>query len=631
MDQHASRAEELAAQYQAGRRQAMEDLIQEIQDKVYYHCVKILRDENDAQDAAQDVLMAVVQGLDGLKNPSAFYAWLNRIIARTCMKICAREHREAAMGEGAEEPFFEDLDDQQIPEKIIDTEETRKMIRELVDELPPAQRLCVLMYYYDELPVKDIAEAMDTPENTVKSRLSYARRAIKAGVDRWIAQGLTLYSFTPLPYLRYFLQKESEDSRLPPVIVLRIQETLLTAGTAGAAASAGRALTGGEAAAGLLHKGAIALTGLLLAGNVGGLLLHQPMRQAEDFPDPPRVVETRLMPAESEALEVQPEVLSSADEPVPQTAYTPVLLPAEEQPKGSGGKSDPAPPPKESRAPEPEPDSALDTRPPHEEWGGESGSTPPPEEAPSPDPEPDSKPDPAPGQGSGSDSDENTGSDPDPGPVSPDPGPVSPDPAPPAGDSYRPNYSFGRYLGKNEAGVHEFEVSMTADRKTQPYPLVDGAYYIRTEISDESRVSHFAGYIYGIAPGECDVRYYVSKNPDGPFELAAIAHVTVEPKEPVTPDYNWGVYERTFAGIAYFRHTLVKGGVEFKSPLRPGEFDVKAVSSSPDAVEVYGGTQLRAVGAGTATVRYYTRWTENDPWAEAAVAEVICAILHEMW
>ena len=235
MELQANRAGELAAQYQAGDRQAMEDLIREIQDGVYYHCVKILRNESAAQDAAQEV-MAVLQGLNGLKNPAAFYSWLNRIITRTCMRVYAQEHREVAVSENEEITFFEDLDDQKIPEKAIDTEETRKMIRELVDELPPAQKCCVLMYYYDELPVKDIAEAMDTPENTVKSRLSYARKAIKAGVDRWIAQGLTLYSFTPLPYLRYFLQKESEDWHLPPAFVLRIQEALLAAGAAGAAA-----------------------------------------------------------------------------------------------------------------------------------------------------------------------------------------------------------------------------------------------------------------------------------------------------------------------------------------------------------------------------------------------------------
>ena len=145
MELQANRAGELAAQYLAGNRQAMEELIEEIQDKVYYYCVKTLRNETAAQDAAQDVLMAVFQGLDRLKNPAAFNSWLNRIIIRTCMKTYTREHREITINEIGEDHFFENLDDQQIPEKIIDTNENRKIIRDLVDELPPAQRLCILM------------------------------------------------------------------------------------------------------------------------------------------------------------------------------------------------------------------------------------------------------------------------------------------------------------------------------------------------------------------------------------------------------------------------------------------------------------------------------------------------------
>ena len=633
-----NRAGELAAQYQAGNRQAMEALLQEIQDGVYYHCVKILRNESDAQDAAQEVLMAVLQGLDDLKNPAAFYSWLNRIIARTCMKVYTREHREIAVNESAEELFSEDLDDQRVPEKILDTEETRRMIRELVDELPPAQRLCVLMYYYDELPVKDIAEALDTPENTVKSRLNYARKAIKAGVERWIAQGLTLYSFAPLPYLRYFLQKESEDSHLPPIIVLRIQEALLAAGAAGAAAAGGGALTGaaagGAAAGSLIRKGVLlALAGLLAAGGVGGLLLRRPARQPDEVrePDTPRLVETVPAPAEtaeeypSEAEDSsepeypsKPELLSDTPSPSTGERTVPVPPPAEETPEEAGGEGTPTSPPQENpeselepeqeSGPEPEPESELEPEPePAPRPNSRPGSRPEPDPDPEPEPDPDPEPDPEP--------------EPDPDPE-PEPEP-EPEPLPPDLDLYQPNYAFGNYLGKNEEGIHEFDAFIPANRETQPYPLEDGHYYVQIEISDESRVGAYAqSYIYGIAPGKSEVRYYVSRNPDGPFALAVIAHVTVEPEEPVTPDYEWGVYERTLAGVAYFNHTLVRGGTEDTSPLRPGAFYVKAVSSDPETVEVYGGARLRAVQAGAATVRYYTRWTENDPWVEAAAASV---------
>ena len=608
MEVQTHRAEELAAQYLAGRRQAMEDLIQEIQDVVYFHCVKLMRNEDDAQDAAQEVLMAVLQGLDGLRNPSSFYSWLNRIIARTCAKLYAREHRENASDEDPVPLPFEEVDDQQIPEKIIDTEETRRMIRELVDGLPPAQRLSILLYYFDELPVKDIAEVMDTPENTVKSRLSYARRAIKTGVDRWIAQGLTFYSFTPLPYLRYFLQKEAEDCRLPPAAAMRVRDALLAAGMAGAAATgsaaggaaAGAAAAGGTAAGGFVHKGVLlALAGLLAAGSVGGLLLRRPPQQPDILqkPEPPQVVETVPRPAEPETPEYQPDTLSDVPEPPPevQRLQLPVPPPAEETPGEWDGAFTVLPvPPAEEEPPE-EPGTKL---------------SPPPEEEPESDEEEsDSDPD---------EDDDDDDDDDDDGDTDPEPGPV-----PPVTNDYQPNRNFGNYLGINADGIHEFDVYLTADRESWTvHPVEDAGWYSRLEISDESRVSYRAGYIYGVAPGRSEVRYYLSRSPDGPFELAVIAYVTVAPVKPVTPDYNWGTYEKTAANIAYFRHTLVRGGLEPRTPFQPGSFYVRAVSDDPGTVEANQNAQLRAAGTGTATVRYYTRWTENDPWTEAAVVKV---------
>lgn len=59
-----------------GDRQAMEKLIEAIQDQVYFHCRKILKREEDALDAAQKVLLAVLSSLDSLRDPHAFWGWV---------------------------------------------------------------------------------------------------------------------------------------------------------------------------------------------------------------------------------------------------------------------------------------------------------------------------------------------------------------------------------------------------------------------------------------------------------------------------------------------------------------------------------------------------------------------------
>ena len=124
------------------------------------------------------------------------------------------------------------------------------MVMELVDALPEAQRLCVLMYYYDEMSVKDIAAALETSEGTVKSRLNYARKSIKEGVDRYTDQGIKLYSFSPLPFLLYFLQRDADACCLTHEQSAAIaQKAILTASAARTATSTAAAGTGSKAAA----------------------------------------------------------------------------------------------------------------------------------------------------------------------------------------------------------------------------------------------------------------------------------------------------------------------------------------------------------------------------------------------
>lgn len=59
------------------------------------------------------------------------------------------------------------------------------------------------------MSIKEIAEAMGTSESTVKSRLRYARESIRQGVEKYTDQGFKFYGLTPVPFLRYFLQKEA--------------------------------------------------------------------------------------------------------------------------------------------------------------------------------------------------------------------------------------------------------------------------------------------------------------------------------------------------------------------------------------------------------------------------------------
>lgn len=165
---------------------AQEDLMRAAQNRVYYHCKKMLKHEETAWDASQDVLLAMITSLDQLQEPAAFWGWVDGITADRCKHLLSTSHKERQLPEDEEGSALlesvEDLEETLAPDKGLDNEETRRMILGLVDALPPEQQMTVLFYYYDEMTVKQIAETMDTSEDTVKSRLNDARRSIEESI-----------------------------------------------------------------------------------------------------------------------------------------------------------------------------------------------------------------------------------------------------------------------------------------------------------------------------------------------------------------------------------------------------------------------------------------------------------------
>ena len=234
---------------QSGSSDAMNRILTDVQDMVYYNCLRMLRNEPDALDASQEILITVYRKLGTLSDPAAYVGWVKRITANHCKNRLCKVNKEFLLSENedGEDPFasFEDTDEQRIPDKAIDNAETRRMIVELIDRLPDEQRMCVILYYYDEMKTREIAQALGVSEGTVKSRLNYARKSIREGVQAYEKQGIKLYGLSPLPFLGYFLRASGKTVSAPFAIQMSVPCAAGTAAGTGAAASG----TGAGAAA----------------------------------------------------------------------------------------------------------------------------------------------------------------------------------------------------------------------------------------------------------------------------------------------------------------------------------------------------------------------------------------------
>lgn len=275
----------LVRKAQAGDEQAMSDLLALAHGSVIFQCRKIMAHPEDAEDMAQEVLIKIYEKLDTLQTPETFLSWANTIAARLCLNERQRNPKDLQFMEDEEGHSvldnLEDMDQQNVPDAAIDNEETRRMIVALVDDLPEAQRTTIYLYYYDELSVKEIADIVGVSENTIKSRLNYARKAIKEGVlDYEKKQGIKLYGISPMPFLLYFLRGAAESSTNPAAAAAVAKTVLAAEGAAGAAAVSAEGIVAGSAgstavtsstAAGANATGAAAVAGDAAAKGAAGI------------------------------------------------------------------------------------------------------------------------------------------------------------------------------------------------------------------------------------------------------------------------------------------------------------------------------------------------------------------------
>lgn len=388
MEQRPTPLAELIEKSKRGDRSAQERLVLETQNKVYYHCKKFLKNDADAQDATQDVLIAMLTKLDALREPAAFWGWLNRITVNRCKEL-TRGVTEWQIPEDDEGNSMlddvETLDDQTVPDKAIDNAETQRLVLDIIDSLPAEQRMTVTFFYYDEMSVKAIAEAMEVSEGTVKSRLNYARKAIKAGVEKLEEKdGTRLYGVSILPFLGHFLRLGAESQGLSPAAAAAVTQgalagagttaataaatagtatTTATAATAGAGTTAGTtaaaATTVGTKAAGVVSTKVIVgvLAGTIAAGGLGTAAYVTTHREPEPTPTPiPAVVVVTPVPTPTPTPMPTPE---PSEEPTPAPTPEPTPTPTPAPTPAPTPTPTPTPTPAPTPEPTPEPTQIL--------------------------------------------------------------------------------------------------------------------------------------------------------------------------------------------------------------------------------------------------------------------------------
>ncbi|MCY4426708.1 MAG: RNA polymerase sigma factor RpoE [Halieaceae bacterium] len=179
---------QLVEKVQAGDKRAFDLLVLKYQHKVFGLLSRYVSDTHELQDVAQEVFIKAYRALPNFRGESAFYTWLYRIAANTAKNyLLSRSRRppesdvEVEDAEHYETGFA--LRDADTPENHLFSDELHMVINRAIGNLPDDLRSAVTLREFDGLSYEAIADIMDCPVGTVRSRIFRAREAIDKQVQ----------------------------------------------------------------------------------------------------------------------------------------------------------------------------------------------------------------------------------------------------------------------------------------------------------------------------------------------------------------------------------------------------------------------------------------------------------------
>lgn len=293
MKDNNKRLDELAKKVKKGDKKAFEELYKLTSSRAYFSALQICGDNQEAEDIVQESYITALNKISSLERTESFMGWFNRIIVNKSKDFLRKKNPKLLSEE--DEWLLEGQTDENVkfnPEEKVDKEELKSVVMDAVKELNVEKRTCVMMKYFNDMSVNEIAQAMEVPVSTVKNRLFDARKELKNLFEK---KGLTAaYSFAPFSVVGWAYNAAFENIAQTfegSAAAAKIFSGIAVAGTAASAATAGSAAAG----TGIFAKATAASTvqkvvsGLVVAGvvtgsTVGITSIVNNKKDVDDFP-----------------------------------------------------------------------------------------------------------------------------------------------------------------------------------------------------------------------------------------------------------------------------------------------------------------------------------------------------------
>ena len=230
---------ELVLSAKNGNKKAFDKLYKLTSNDVWFTCVSLLKDEENAKDIMQETYITAFLKLDTLKDEEKFCGWLTAIATNKSKnklkgKVEYQIDDEVLIAET-------ETDELMLPEEYINKAEKRKVLLQIIeDTLSFNQYQVVLMFYFNELSIAEIAQALEISEGTVKSRLNSSRAKMKTAIEDYENKsGDKLHGVVVVPFFTTIFKEEAKSLAVPNITIkLPNGQTLATSATKGFATGA---------------------------------------------------------------------------------------------------------------------------------------------------------------------------------------------------------------------------------------------------------------------------------------------------------------------------------------------------------------------------------------------------------
>ena len=227
---------ELVLSAKNGNKKAFDKLYELTSNEVWFTCVSLLKDEENAKDIMQETYITAFLKLDTLKDEEKFCGWLTAIATNKSKnklkgKVEYQIDDEVLIAKT-------ETDELMLPEEYINKAEKRKVLLQIIeDTLSFNQYQTVLMFYFDEMSISEIAQALEISEGTVKSRLNSSRAKMKTAIEDYENKsGDRLHGVVFVPFFTTIFREQAKSLKVPSIkITLPNGESLVTAASKGVA------------------------------------------------------------------------------------------------------------------------------------------------------------------------------------------------------------------------------------------------------------------------------------------------------------------------------------------------------------------------------------------------------------